>query len=323
MCIEWSDDLESSDHISRRGLTTLSRLTATFHFFNTFATSQPAERNMSTPLKIFIIYAREDKGYKDGLLKSLKLLQTQGFIEPWHDSDIKPGDEWDKEIKAHLRDADIIFPIVSFSFIASDYINRVEIKETFDRYDRGEPVVIIPIIARSCGWKDTRLKDFQSLPTNGRPIKDWSNKDKAWDSIYQGVKEIILEKKFEADPTQRRREAEKFFNLGKQTNNFNQKVEYFSKSIAIDPSYVDADHYKSAAENRVEEFKKDIKDYDQILLYNPGYVGGYVARGSLKEMLGLLKEARLDYHKALNLDSHDEEAKKYLQKLEEKLKQKP
>ena len=108
---------------------------------------------MSALLKIFIIYAWEDKVYKDDLLKSLKLLQNQGLIEPWHDSDIKPGDEWDKEIKDHLRVADIILPIISFDFFNSDYIHRVEIVEAFERHGRAE-VVIIPIIADSCHWWD-------------------------------------------------------------------------------------------------------------------------------------------------------------------------
>lgn len=150
---------------------------------------------MSAPLKIFIIYAREDRGYKDDLLKSLKLLQTQGLIEPWHDSDIKPGDEWDKEIKAQLRVADIILPIISFEFFYSDYIYRVEIAEAFERYDQGE-VLIIPIIAKKCPWEDhPRLYQLQALPIGGRPITSWPTKAHAMDSIYRGIKEVIIEKK--------------------------------------------------------------------------------------------------------------------------------
>jgi len=99
------------------------------------------------PLKIFIIYAHEDRDYKNELLKSLKLLQKNGLVEAWHDRDLVAGDDWDKVIRGHLETAHIILPIISIDFFNSDYIEQVEIEEAFRRYEKGE-AHILPVIAR-------------------------------------------------------------------------------------------------------------------------------------------------------------------------------
>lgn len=280
---------------------------------------------MSAPLKIFIIYAREDKGYKDDLLKSLKILQNQGLVEPWHDSDIKPGDEWDKEIKAHLRAADIILPIISFDFFDSDYIHRVEIVEAFERYDRGE-ALIIPIIADSCPWTDyPRLKDFQTLPTDGRPIDDWLDRKKAMSSIYEGVKKIILAKKKkeelqEKEKERKREEARRYFSLENATKDSYQKIEYYTDAIALNPEYVSAFYSRGLIRYNLEQYEEAIKDYNRCIRLDPDYALAYNNRGAAKEKLGHLESARKDYKKAIDIDPDSETAMGNLQRLESKMK---
>ncbi|MBC7774123.1 MAG: SUMF1/EgtB/PvdO family nonheme iron enzyme [Phycisphaerae bacterium] len=145
------------------------------------------------PLKIFIIYAHEDRGFKEGLLKRLKLLRSQGLIAPWHDRDLVAGDDWDKVIRGHLAVADIILPIISIDFFNSDYIEQVEIVEAFERYEQGK-AHIIPIIARQCLWEDDpRIAKLQALPENGLPIAKWASADEAFDSVYDGIKAKIVE----------------------------------------------------------------------------------------------------------------------------------
>ncbi len=144
-------------------------------------------------LKVFIIYAHEDRLYKDDLLKSLKLLQKNGLVAAWHDRDLMAGDDWDKVIRGHLTSAHIILPIISIAFFNSDYIDQVEIVEAFLRYDSGE-AHILPIIARQCKWMDDpRISKLQALPENGRPIAKWESRDDAFDSVYDGIKAKITE----------------------------------------------------------------------------------------------------------------------------------
>ncbi|MEO6036877.1 MAG: SUMF1/EgtB/PvdO family nonheme iron enzyme [Saprospiraceae bacterium] len=155
------------------------------------------------PLKVFIIYAHEDRDYKNDLLKSLKLLQKNGLVAAWHDRDLMAGDDWDKVIRGHLSSAHIIIPIISIDFFNSDYIDQVEIVEAFRRYESGE-TYILPIIVRPCKWMDDpRISKLQSLPEDGRPIAKWESRDDAFDSIYDGIKAKINEIQEETWPAAR------------------------------------------------------------------------------------------------------------------------
>ena len=143
------------------------------------------------PLKVFIIYAHEDRAYKEDLLKSLKLLRKQGLVEAWHDRDLLAGDDWEKVILAHLQSAHLILPIISTDFFNSDFIEKVEIIEAFQRYEKGE-AHILPIIARPCRWiDDPHISKLQALPEDGRPIARWESRDDAFESVYDGIKAKI------------------------------------------------------------------------------------------------------------------------------------
>ncbi|MBV6440591.1 MAG: hypothetical protein EPGJADBJ_02263 [Saprospiraceae bacterium] len=100
---------------------------------------------MSAPLKIFIIYAREDESFKNSLLTAFIPLHRAGKVEVFHDALIKPGDRWEDVILENLRTAHIILPLVSNDFFASEFIHEVEFKKAVDRYNKGE-TTIIPII---------------------------------------------------------------------------------------------------------------------------------------------------------------------------------
>ncbi len=144
------------------------------------------------PLKVFIIYAHEDRAYKEDLLKSLKLLRKQGLVEAWYDRDLLAGDDWEKVILAHLQSAHLILPIISTDFFNSDFIEQVEIVEAFQRYEKGE-AHILPIIARPCRWMDDpHISKLQALPEDGRPIARWESRDDAFESVYDGIKAKIL-----------------------------------------------------------------------------------------------------------------------------------
>ena len=294
---------------------------------------------MSAPQKLFIIYARKDWRHKDLLLKSLKLLQNQGLIEPWHDNDIKPGDEWDKEIREHLRSADIILPIISFEFINSNYINDVEIVEAFDRHSRRE-VVIIPIIADAFPWWDyPNLKGLELLPANAIPIEDWPTKTKAMTSIYEGVRRIVLEKNkhpkninsnnstFQspgikkiflenskpdniepinnARDERKKRDALRLFKRAQDSTDLNEKLDLFSQAISINKDYDEAFCCRGIVQIDLREYSLASQDFDESIRINPGYSNAYFHRGWIKLKSNQFKEAVLDFDQSIQLYNQD------------------
>src|SRR2546423_2881918 len=99
------------------------------------------------PVKLFFCYAHEDEPLLNQLKSHLRPLQRQGLIDVWYDRDISAGSDWEQEIKEQLHTAQIILLLVSPDFMASDYINDVELKRAIERHNSGEARVI-PIILR-------------------------------------------------------------------------------------------------------------------------------------------------------------------------------
>src|SRR4051794_37931256 len=112
------------------------------------------------PQKVFISYAREDGALREKLEKQLAILRRQGLIATWHDRMITAGREWAGLIAAELEAADIILLLVSPDFLASDYIDEVELKRALERHEAGAARVV-PVILRDCLWRYSAFAKLQ------------------------------------------------------------------------------------------------------------------------------------------------------------------
>lgn len=142
------------------------------------------------PVKIFIYYNRADEKYKDTLKTHLKIFEREKLITLWDDKGIRAGEEWDKVIKKNLESADIVLFLVSADFIASDYINDVEIKRALIRYEKGQQI-IVPILLRPCDFKRLPLSKFQALPDNLKFISTWKDQDEAWNNVTDELRKLV------------------------------------------------------------------------------------------------------------------------------------
>jgi hypothetical protein len=59
-------------------------------------------------IEVFCCYAHKDAPLLESLKAHLTLLQKQGLISLWSDTNISPGSEWEKEVEKHLNTAHII-----------------------------------------------------------------------------------------------------------------------------------------------------------------------------------------------------------------------
>src|SRR5450759_2013002 len=144
------------------------------------------------PIEILFYYAHADEKLRNELEKGLSVLKRQNRIVCWYDRQISGGKPWEEAISTHLNTADIILLLVSRDFIASDYSNRVEVKQALERHEKGE-VRVIPIILRECDWHDEPFAKLQALPRDARPVTDWSNIDNALYDVAKGIKKVVEE----------------------------------------------------------------------------------------------------------------------------------
>ena len=147
-------------------------------------------------IKLFYSYSQLDEEYRLEIEKSLRMLQRHDGLESWSFRQIPPGKDWDKTIKNELETSDIILFLVSRDFLASDYCYDIEVTRAMELHDSKKSIVV-PIILRACDWKhkDSPFKKLEGLPEKAKPIKEWEDKDIAYNDITQKLKLTIAEVK--------------------------------------------------------------------------------------------------------------------------------
>ncbi len=215
------------------------------------------------PLKLFYCYAREDKALRNELDIHLSSLKRQNLVTSWYDGEIGPGTEWEKEIDTHLRNADIILLLVTPHFMASDYCYDVEMKHALERHQAGT-VRVIPIILRHTFWQDAPFHSLQILPTDAKPVTQWSDRDEAFWNITVGIHKAILDLRVL----------------------FKTKQEWFDEGTAF---------------HNLKRYEESIAAHDQAIRLNPDYAEAYYGKGYALDQLKKPKEAQQCYEKARQL----------------------
>jgi WD40 repeat protein len=144
----------------------------------------------SVPIEVFYSYADADEDLQRELDKHLSLLQREGLITTFHKRLVAAGQDWTETLDRHLNTASIILLLISADFVASDYCYGIEMWRAMERHDTNEACVI-PILLRPCDRQSTSFGRFQPLPSNGRPVTSWSNRDEAFADIVQGIRSAL------------------------------------------------------------------------------------------------------------------------------------
>lgn len=149
-------------------------------------------------MQAFISYSHKDKNYLDGLHKHLAVLVRDGLITAWTDRNIHPGGELESEISQAIENCGLFLLLVSPDFLASDYCVEKEMQRAFERRC-SENVEVIPIIVEPCDWASTSLRELKALPSDGKPISEWPNKNSAYLDIVRELRRILSSTYFPDD----------------------------------------------------------------------------------------------------------------------------
>jgi TIR domain-containing protein len=143
------------------------------------------------PLEVFYSYSHKDEDLRNELETHLSLLERSGLIVAWHDRRIGAGEEWSKEIDAHIQSAQVILLLISPDFLASEYCYGIEMKTALERHAR-EHAIVIPIILRPADWSGAPFAHLQALPRDAKAVTLWPNRDQAFAEIAGSLREIAV-----------------------------------------------------------------------------------------------------------------------------------
>ena len=257
---------------------------------------------MSKPLKIFITYAQKDKAAKDKLIAYLGVMEKKGEIKFWDDNEIRPGDEWHKQISNNLATSDILFYLVSAASLASENCNR-ELAEALSAKIR-----INPIILERCDWQNHQLSDLQVLPIEGKPINEWFPDSRGWQNVAESIQKAIdkIQSQMVVSPGGSKKElrAELAFQQGNvlmMIGQVDRAIQTYSHAIKLNPNNTYSYNNRGAAYESKNSFDRAIADYTKAIQLSPNYTDAYFNRGVAYGENGDYDRAIVDYTKAIQL----------------------
>jgi GTPase SAR1 family protein len=141
-------------------------------------------------LPLFICYAHTNERTVRQLIPSLKVLARRGYVAPWRDADLVPGEDWDETIKERLSNAKVILLMVSRDFLASDYITPQERPLAMSLME-GEKAVVVPVLLSPCSWREEDFARLEKLPRKDEPVSLFSPRENAWVLVEDGIKAAV------------------------------------------------------------------------------------------------------------------------------------
>jgi ABC-type amino acid transport substrate-binding protein len=145
------------------------------------------------PIELFYSYADIDESLCIELDNHLSLLRHEDIITAFHKRHIKAGTDLTKVLDEHLNTASVILLLISSDFLASNYCYGVEMRRAMELHERGATRVI-PILLRPVGnWQGTQFGKLKTLPSNGKAVTSWPNRDAAFVDIEEGIRTALQE----------------------------------------------------------------------------------------------------------------------------------
>ena len=170
------------------------------------ATSPPSPRvdqQGRRPLSLFVSYARKNRSQADRLSEQLEWLAEHGFVQPWDDSQLIAGQEFDAEIRERLAQAELILLLVSAPFLASKYIREVELPIALERHDQKRARVVWIRLDDSTLSRDDvqerRIAALHCATASSKPISSYSPRANGWIEVRHAIEKAVKDFRRQAD----------------------------------------------------------------------------------------------------------------------------
>ena len=213
--------------------------------------------NQNKKLKLFISYSHLDEEHINEFIKHIAPLKNNGLIEDWYDRKILAGQDFQDKIDNKLENADIICLFISANFLSSNACmkekrNALKLKKT-------KGIVVVPIILSKCGWLDDKeIFSLLALPTDGKPVSDFTDSNNAWNNVYNGLK-VVIEKEIKIKQLKITEQFSSFLqNTDLLTKAHSQKEKVLLDDIFI---YPELEKYDDLREYEKKESSKKVMGF--------------------------------------------------------------
>ena len=155
--------------------------------------TEPESRDPArVPLSLFLSYSHKDKAAKNFFHENLTVMSKKKLITQWNDGLIEPGTLWLEEIKSMLESMDIFVGLLTNAFIASDFIEKVEVAAARKRVEaEGREFMFVLILVDDISLDDLDLAAYQIMRPGGRAISQHKNRKEGFIQAQKELEALI------------------------------------------------------------------------------------------------------------------------------------
>lgn len=155
--------------------------------------SEPASRDAQRlPLQTFLSYSHLDKRAKNTFALNLTVMAKKRLTSAWHDGLIEPGMLWLDEITQSLQRMDLFVGLLTTAFVASDFIERVELKAARERLAREDrDFLFVLVLVDDISLHGLDLADYQVLRPGGKAISRHASLKAGFDQAQRELERLV------------------------------------------------------------------------------------------------------------------------------------
>ena len=147
------------------------------------------------PLNTFLSYSHKDKKTKGIFQDNLTVMTKKNFISQWHDGLIEPGMRWCEEIEENLARMDVFVALLTTAFLASDFIETVEIKAARDKLNKqGDDFLFVLILVDDISLEGLDLAEYQILKPGGKAVCQYASRKAGFNQAQKELEPLLLKR---------------------------------------------------------------------------------------------------------------------------------
>ena len=159
--------------------------------------ARAAERaNAPQRMRFFVSYCHTDRKKFKALSTHLTILGRRGYIQPWDDTQLIAGEDWEERIFAELDQADIVLLVYSHASVASGFIQEKEIPRALKlRRDKRCTLIPVPLDRKFSDKTDALEKELMKIMTgtwNAKRVVDFTPHSDGWQEVEHAIREAVV-----------------------------------------------------------------------------------------------------------------------------------
>jgi len=253
------------------------------------------ESPIANRTKVFISYSHKDKRALDRLQVHLKPYERSGLVDRWDDTRIRPGDQWQEEIRRAVAAAKVAVLLISADFLASEFIATHELPSLLAAA-KDQGARILPVILRPCAFQQTDLKQFQAVNDAATPLSTMTShrREKLWSDVAVAIVEALGIGDSASLSPAKDDEGGKLLEAGKllmEEGEYGRAVDLLEQAAGQFPSDLSVLIRLGKAYDKLDRPVDSLKTAERVLAIDPKHVGALNAKAHALFALGREAEA--------------------------------